>query len=44
MNDDARTNGIPFVPVARLGDIPVGEGRTYAVGDRLVAGFFAGFS
>jgi nitrite reductase (NADH) small subunit/3-phenylpropionate/trans-cinnamate dioxygenase ferredoxin subunit len=44
MNDDARTNGIPFVPVARLGDIPVGEGRTYAVGDRLVAVFFDGIS
>lgn len=28
---------VPFTAVARVGDIPQGEGRTYEVGGRLVA-------
>jgi nitrite reductase (NADH) small subunit len=32
----------PFVPVARAGDIPAGEGRTFEVSGRLVAVFFDG--
>lgn len=31
-----------FVPVARVGVIPSGEGRTFEVGGRLVAVFFDG--
>ena len=31
-----------FTPVARPGDIPTGEGRTYEVAGRLVAVFFDG--
>ena len=30
---------VPFTAVARVGDIPVGEGRTFEVGGRLVAVF-----
>lgn len=30
----------PFVTVARVGDIPQGQGRAYAVGKRMVAVFF----
>lgn len=30
----------PFVTVARVGDIPEGQGRAYAVGKRMVAVFF----
>ncbi len=30
----------PFITVARLGDIPAGQGRAYAVGKRMVAVFF----
>lgn len=33
---------VPFTPVARAGDIPAGEGRTYEVAGRLVAVFFDG--
>ena len=29
-----------FVPVARVGDIPAGEGRAFRVGQKLVAVFF----
>lgn len=32
----------PFTPVAHVGDIPAGEGRTYEVNGRLVAVFFDG--
>jgi nitrite reductase (NADH) small subunit/3-phenylpropionate/trans-cinnamate dioxygenase ferredoxin subunit len=32
----------PYHPVARVGDIPAGEGRTYEVAGRLVAVFFDG--
>jgi nitrite reductase/ring-hydroxylating ferredoxin subunit len=32
----------PFTPVARPGDIPAGEGRTFEVAGRLVAVFFDG--
>jgi nitrite reductase/ring-hydroxylating ferredoxin subunit len=32
----------PFTPVARAGEIPAGEGRTYEVAGRLVAVFFDG--
>lgn len=37
-SDDA----IPFTPVARVGEIPAGEGRTFEVAGRLVAVFFDG--
>lgn len=33
---------VPFTPVARAGDIPVGTGRVYEVAGRLVAVFFDG--
>ena len=33
---------LPFIPVAKVGEIPVGEGRTYEAGGRLVALFFDG--
>jgi nitrite reductase (NADH) small subunit/3-phenylpropionate/trans-cinnamate dioxygenase ferredoxin subunit len=33
---------VPFVPVARIGDIPAGQGCVYEVGGRLVAVFFDG--
>ena len=33
---------IPFAAVARAGDIPAGEGRTFEVAGRLVAVFFDG--
>jgi len=33
---------IPFTPVAQVGAIPAGEGRTFEVGGRLVAVFFDG--
>ena len=33
---------VPFTPVARVGDIPAGEGRTYEARGRLVAVFFDG--
>jgi nitrite reductase (NADH) small subunit/3-phenylpropionate/trans-cinnamate dioxygenase ferredoxin subunit len=33
---------IPFTPVARVGEFPAGEGRTYEAGGRLVAVFFDG--
>jgi nitrite reductase/ring-hydroxylating ferredoxin subunit len=36
------SDDIPFAPVARVGDIPAGEGRTYEAGGRLVAVFFDG--
>lgn len=33
-----------FQTVARVGDIPAGQGRAYAVGDRMIAVFFDGES
>lgn len=33
---------VPFTPVARVGDIPAGEGRTFEVAGRLVAVFHDG--
>ena len=33
---------IPYTPVAKVGDIPAGQGRTYEVSGRLVAVFFDG--
>jgi nitrite reductase (NADH) small subunit/3-phenylpropionate/trans-cinnamate dioxygenase ferredoxin subunit len=42
MADPAGPESIPFTPVARAGDIPAGEGRTYEVAGRLVAVFFDG--
>jgi nitrite reductase/ring-hydroxylating ferredoxin subunit len=33
-----------FFPVARVGDVPAGEGRTFEVAGRLVAVFFDGTS
>ncbi len=38
----ADSSAVPFTPVARHGDIPAGEGRTFEVGGRLVAVFFDG--
>jgi nitrite reductase (NADH) small subunit/3-phenylpropionate/trans-cinnamate dioxygenase ferredoxin subunit len=42
MADTAGSESIPFTPVARAGEIPAGEGRTYEVAGRLVAVFFDG--
>lgn len=47
MNDDqpAAADGlpaVPFVAIARIGDVPAGEGRTYEVAGRLVALFHDG--
>jgi nitrite reductase (NADH) small subunit/3-phenylpropionate/trans-cinnamate dioxygenase ferredoxin subunit len=36
------SNDSGFVTVAKTGDIPVGEGRSFQVGDRLVAVFLQG--
>jgi nitrite reductase (NADH) small subunit len=38
----ASDDGQTFVTVARVGDIPVGEGRPYVVGNRMVAVFCCG--
>ena len=38
----ADPSGPPFTPVARVGDIPAGQGRTFEVSGRLVAVFFDG--
>lgn len=38
----ADSSAVPFTPVAKHGDIPAGEGRTFEVGGRLVAVFFDG--
>ena len=38
--EDGSPDSDGFVTVARVGDIPPGEGRTVTVGDRLVAVFF----
>ena len=40
--DAASTADVPFTPVARQGDIPAGEGRTFEVAGRLIALFFDG--
>jgi nitrite reductase (NADH) small subunit len=42
--NDPQASGVepPFTAVAREGDIPAGEGRTYEVAGRLVALFFDG--
>ncbi len=42
MSDPSPATAAAFTRVARLGDIPVGEGRTFEVGGRLVAVFFDG--
>jgi len=42
MPDTTPPTDLPFTPVARVGDIPVGEGRVYEVSGRLVALFFDG--
>jgi nitrite reductase/ring-hydroxylating ferredoxin subunit len=36
------SNDLPYAAVARVGEIPPGEGRTYEVNGRLVAVFFDG--
>ena len=36
------SHDIPYAAVARVGEIPPGEGRTYEVNGRLVAVFFDG--
>ncbi len=42
-NDDSQPDAtVPFVAVARVGEIPAGEGRTFEVAGRLVAVFFDG--
>jgi len=38
----AASDDVPFTAVARVGEIPAGEGRTFEVGDRLVAVFHDG--
>ncbi|MEI8070889.1 MAG: Rieske (2Fe-2S) protein [Planctomycetota bacterium] len=43
-SDELTCDDIPFTSVARVGDIPSGEGRTFSVSDRLVAVFFDGTS
>jgi len=42
MTDPLPAAAPPFTRVARAGDIPAGEGRTFEVGGRLVAVFFDG--
>ena len=42
MPDTPPTADVPFTPVARVGEIPTGEGRTFEVAGRLVAVFFDG--
>lgn len=42
MDDAHAPDPIPFVPVAKAGSIPAGEGRTFEVNGRLVAVFFDG--
>lgn len=39
MNEKADDKADEYVAVARIGDIPDGQGRTYKVGDRLIAVF-----
>lgn len=41
-NDNASPTPPAFHPVVRMGDIPVGEGRTFEVAGRLIAVFFDG--
>jgi nitrite reductase/ring-hydroxylating ferredoxin subunit len=41
---DSVDHVVPFIPVARVGEIPAGEGRTFTVQGRLVAVFFDGSS
>jgi nitrite reductase (NADH) small subunit len=40
----ATADDVPYTPVARIADIPAGEGRVFEVGGRLVALFFDGTS
>ena len=42
MDDTSATDALLFVPVAKTGSIPAGEGRTFEVNGRLVAVFFDG--
>ena len=42
MDDTHAPDPIPFVPVAKAGSIPAGEGRTFEVNGRLVAVFYDG--
>jgi nitrite reductase (NADH) small subunit/3-phenylpropionate/trans-cinnamate dioxygenase ferredoxin subunit len=39
---ESGSNEPPYTAVARVGEIPAGEGRTYEVAGRLVAVFFHG--
>jgi nitrite reductase (NADH) small subunit/3-phenylpropionate/trans-cinnamate dioxygenase ferredoxin subunit len=39
---DDTASSVAFAPVARAGDIPAGQGRTFEVAGRLVAVFFDG--
>jgi nitrite reductase/ring-hydroxylating ferredoxin subunit len=42
MNDIVNSSDVPFTAVAKVGSIPVGEGRVFEVSGRLVAVFFDG--
>jgi nitrite reductase (NADH) small subunit/3-phenylpropionate/trans-cinnamate dioxygenase ferredoxin subunit len=44
MHDIDSPEEIPFIPVASAGSIPIGEGRTFEAGGRLVAVFFDGLN
>ena len=44
MHDTDSPEEIPFIPVASTGSIPIGEGRTFEAGGRLVAVFFDGLN
>jgi len=42
MSDTTQSADVPFTPVAKVGEIPAGQGRVYEVTGRLVAVFFDG--
>jgi nitrite reductase (NADH) small subunit/3-phenylpropionate/trans-cinnamate dioxygenase ferredoxin subunit len=42
MNDIVNSSDVPFTAVAKVGSIPIGEGRVFEVSGRLVAVFFDG--
>ncbi|MEO1990307.1 MAG: Rieske (2Fe-2S) protein [Pirellulales bacterium] len=42
MHDVNSSEEIPFIPIAATGSIPIGEGRTFEAGGRLIAVFFDG--
>ena len=42
MSDTTQSADVPFTPVAKVGEIPAGQGCVYEVTGRLVAVFFDG--